>query len=167
MRRTLVALVAAAMLAALIPGSTLAAPPAPPTANAFVYVGTFGDLVGYSDTDGIWNTRDGNKDVVFQLDLAPNSTQDLASVKITVSGGTWDTVAGNGTWAIGVTTKAHGKRINNADSSINSMDLANGLRIYLHVAGGGYVHAGSGNVTVHACSDAGCTTDIYSATITI
>lgn len=64
-------------------------------------------------------------------------------------------MAGDGCWAIGVTNKAHGRPINNADSSINTIDLASGLRIYLHLAGGGYV---TGTVHVYACTSSNCST---------
>ena len=142
MRRLLISLTAIALLAALIPQTALAAKPLPPpTANAFTYVGQSGDIVSAGDyttptgSFGVWNTRDGLKDFVFQLDLAPTTSWDPAALKMTGTG-TWDTVAGNGAWAIGVTTTLHGKLINNADSSINTMDLTNGLRLYLHMAGG-------------------------------
>jgi hypothetical protein len=143
MRRLLISVVAVVMLAALIPNTALAGKPLrAPTSNAFVYLGRSGNIVSsgdyYSTPPAGWhvcNTRDGDKDYVF-----------LASLKIT-GPGTWDTVAGDGTWAIGVTTTLHGKLINNADSSISTMDVANGLRLYLHLAGDGYLYDGAGMVT--------------------
>lgn len=166
MRRLFVALLSVVLVALLVPATALAAKPVPqpPTANAFVYLGQSGDLVGPGDYYttppagwSVWNTRDHEKDFVFELDLAPTTSFDLASLNMT-GPGTWDTVADNGMWAIGVTTTLQGKvtLINNADSSINAMDVTNGLRLYLHMAGGLYLGAGE-YVTINACSDAGCT----------
>lgn len=70
----------------------------------------------------------------------------------------------NGTWAIGVTTKLHGKLINNPDSSIDSMDLASGLRIYLHLAGGGYVN---GTIHVYPCTNSSCSSYITDLTLSL
>lgn len=112
--------------------------------------------MSWGDALGGWNKHDGNKDCVFELDLAPTTAYDLAAVKISSSGGgVWNTVAGDGYWAIAVTNKVHGHPINNADSSINTIDLASGLRIYVHVAGSEYV---SGTIHVYACSSSNCST---------
>jgi hypothetical protein len=164
MRRILITVIAAASLAGLVPAAALAAPPTPPTTNAVTYLGQFGDLVQWGDTTDQWNRRDGQKDYVFQLELAPTTAADLVGVKITSGGGgIWDTFS-NGSWAIGVTTKAHGKLINKADSSIDAIDLASGLRIYLHLAGGGYV---SGTIHVYACTNSSCGTYLADLTLAL
>lgn len=156
MRRSFIVLLAAFMLAALLPSAALAAKPTPPTSNVVTYLGEYGDLVYYSDTIGVWNTRDGYKDDVFQLDLAPTTARDLVAVRMSAGDGVWDTIAGNGVWGIGVTPRTHGKLINNPDSSIATMDLDGGLRIFLHMTGATYVYSGV-TVNVYACYDATCT----------
>ncbi len=137
MRRFWAVLAALTLLVALLPSTTMAANPN----TTFRYAGEFGDLVSYGDAS-TWSTPDGQTDIVFKLVLPATTTKDVASLRIDRGSGVWDTVAGNGAWAIGVTKGRLTTLLNSANSTFTA-DLADGLRVYLHLTSSGYF--GSGN----------------------
>ena len=139
MRRSLIALLAALMLAALVPSAALAAKPV----GSFRYVGVLNDLVSSEDTVGVWNTPSGEDDYVFALTLAPTTGQDVLYLTMTAALGTWNTIDGDNVWAIGVTDASRKATtlLNQADSFYTA-DLDGGLKVYLHLEGGGLIYKG-------------------------
>jgi hypothetical protein len=165
MRRFLAAASLAIAGVALVGSTTALARPSPAAASVS-FVAIRGDIVAngdcYSSCTTYWNVPNGSKDALFDLQLPASTTKDVASVTVDVGNGyaIWDTIAGNGRWAIGVTAKRTSALLNNADSSYTA-DLTNGLRVYLHLDSGNgfYFDSGTTGTLTVTYSDA-TTTDL-------
>lgn len=114
-------LVAAASIAALAGlFAPLSASAAPPKSLTWEPTTTPSSLVRDNDLVGSWNVNDSYRDGRFHLVLYSRLSDRLTQLTLRdpKSGNTWNTVASDGAWALGVTNHSATTLLNSADTSL-------------------------------------------------